>query len=98
MALSSEEVEHIARLARLDLTAEEKKMFETEISGILSFIEILNEVDGAGIEPVNGGTLLENVMRPDEVVDGYMEKKSAPLLDVVPEKNGDLVRVKSVFE
>ncbi len=98
MALSPEEVDHIAKLARIELSVEEKKMFETELSGILSFVGILNEIDTAGIEPVNGGTLLENVMRSDEQIDAYMEKKSASLIEAVPEKNGNLVKVKSVFE
>lgn len=98
MALSREEVEHIAHLARIELNTEEKEMFETELSGILSFVETLNELDTAGIEPVNGGTLLENVMRPDEQADAYMEKKSAQLVEAVAEKNGNLVKVKSVFE
>jgi len=98
MALSPEEVEHIAKLARIELSVEEKKMFETELSGILLFVETLNEIDTAGIEPVNGGTLLKNVMRPDEQVDAYMEKKSGQLIEAVPEKNGNLVKVKSVFE
>lgn len=98
MALSREEVEHIAHLARIELNAEEKEMFETELSGILSFVETLNELDTAGIEPVNGGTLLENVMRPDEQADAYMEKKSAGLVEAVAEKKGNLIKVKSVFE
>ncbi|MDP3779480.1 MAG: Asp-tRNA(Asn)/Glu-tRNA(Gln) amidotransferase subunit GatC [bacterium] len=97
MALSSEEVEHIAKLARLELTAEEKKMFETELSGILSFVETLNEIDTAGIEPVNGGTLLKNVMRSDEQADAYMEKKSAKLVEAAAETKESLIKVKSVF-
>lgn len=97
MTLSREEVEHIAHLARIELNAEEKEMFETELSGILSFVEILNELDTAGIEPVNGGTLLENVMRPDEQADAYMEKKSAGLVEAAAEKKGNLIKVKSVF-
>lgn len=98
MILSREEVEHIAHLARIELNAEEKEMFETELSGILSFVEILNELDTAGIEPVNGGTLLENVMRLDEQTDAYMEKKSAGLVEAAAEKKGNLIKVKSVFE
>lgn len=98
MALSREEVEHIAHLARIKLTAEEKKIFEAELSGILSFVETLNELDTTDIEPVNGGTLSENVMRPDEQIDAYMEKKSAQLAEAAAETQGNLVKVKSVFE
>ena len=98
MSITLEQVEHIAHLARIALNAEEKKHFETELSGILSFVETLNELNTEGIEPVNGGTLLENVMREDEQTDGYMEKKSVQLVEAAGQTQRNLVKVKSVFE
>lgn len=95
--ITQKDVEHIASLARIDLTDAEKSMFETELSAILSFVETLNELDTEGVDPVNGGTLLENVMRSDEQIDAYMEKKSALLVEAAPETRGGLIKVKSVF-
>ena len=97
MSITQQDVEHIAHLARIELTAEEKKMFETELSGILSFVETLNELDTSNVEPVNGGTMLEDVMRDDEQSDVYMEGMSARLVEAAPEKKDNFIKVKSVF-
>ena len=96
--ITPKDVEHIAHLARIDLTHAEKNMFETEISAILSFVEKLNELNTDEVDPVNGGTLLENVMRTDEQEDVYMEKKSELLVEAAAETRGGLIKVKSVFE
>mgnify|MGYP001571884696 CR=1 FL=1 len=98
MSITPEQVEHIAHLARIALSTKEKKHFETELSGILSFVEMLNNLNTDGIEPVNGGTLLENVMRPDEQIDASMEKKSGQLREAAGQIQRNLVKVKSVFE
>ena len=98
MSITQQDVEHIANLARIELTAEEKKMFEAELSGILAFVETLNELDTGNVEPVTGGTLLRNVMREDEQTDDYMEGMSARLTEAAPEKKDGFVKVKSVFE
>lgn len=95
--ITRKDVEHIASLARIDLTDAEKSMFETELSAILAFVEKLNELNTDEVEPVNGGTLLENVMRTDEQEDAYMEKKSAQLIGAAPETERNLIKVKSVF-
>ena len=96
--ITQKDVEYIANLARIDLTDAEKSMFETELSGILLFVERLNELNTEGIKPVNGGILLEHVMREDEQTDAYMEKKSAILMEAATETKDNYVKVKSVFE
>ena len=98
MSITQKEVEHIAELARIELSAEEKKHFETELSGILAFVEKLNEADTSGVEPINGGTMLMNIMRLDSEEEAVLEGKSAHLMDAVPEKRDNFARVKSVFE
>ena len=97
MSITNKDVEHIANLARIELDAQEKKMFETELSGILSFVETLNELDTSNVEPVTGGTLLQNVMRDDEQSDIYMEGASARLVEAAREKKDGFIKVKSVF-
>lgn len=98
MSITPEQIEHIAHLARIELDGETKKNLERDLPGILSFVETLNELDTQNIEPVNGGTLLTNVMRSDEQIDDYMEKKSAQLMEAAAQKKGNLIKVKSVFE
>ena len=98
MSITQQDVEHIAHLARIELNPQEKKMFETELSAILSFVETLNEIDTDNIEPVTGGTLLKNIMRDDEQKDIYMEGKSAQLIEAAPDTKNNFIKVKSVFE
>ena len=98
MSITQKDVEHIADLARIELNAEEKKMFEAELSGILTFVETLNQLDTSKVEPVTGGTMLNNVMRDDEQIDSYMEGSSAQLVEAAPDTNNGFIKVKSVFE
>lgn len=67
MALTIEEVEHVAGLARLGLTEEEKVRLRDQLSGILDHIAVLNQVDTSAIPPTAQVIPLENVMRPDVV-------------------------------
>ena len=97
MSITQKDVDHIADLARIELNTEEKKMFETELSAILSFVETLNEIDTDNIKPVIGGTLLKNIMREDEQKDAYLEQKSATLMEAAPDTKDGFVKVKSVF-
>lgn len=62
--LSLEEVEHIARLARLGLSPAEKEMFRHQLSAILDYAGKLNELDTSGVPA--SALPLRNVMRPDE--------------------------------
>ncbi len=98
MSITSEQIEHIAHLSRIELDAETKKNLERDLPGILSFVETLNELNTDNVDLVNGGTLLKNVMRSDEQEDAYMEGKSASLMEAAPETKEDLIKVKSVFE
>ena len=65
MKISKEEIEHIALLARLSLSEEEKELFGTQLSSILDYMEKLNELDTKNIEPTSHVLSLNNVMRDD---------------------------------
>ena len=64
--LSSEEVEKVAKLARLQLTKKEVEKFKGQLSAVVTFVEELNEVDTKDTEPTNQTTGLVNVSREDE--------------------------------
>lgn len=98
MSVSKKDVQHIARLARIELTPEEEQKFAGDLSAVLEFVEKLKEVDTKNVEPLTGGTTLENTMRQDEQVDKILERKSAELMGAVPEKKDKWVKVKAVFE
>jgi aspartyl-tRNA(Asn)/glutamyl-tRNA(Gln) amidotransferase subunit C len=67
MRITKEEVEHVAKLARLDITAAEKDAFAQQLSAILSYVDQLKGVDTTDVEPT--ATVLDqtNVMRDDIV-------------------------------
>jgi aspartyl-tRNA(Asn)/glutamyl-tRNA(Gln) amidotransferase subunit C len=67
MPFSREQVLKTAKLARLELTSEEVDAFATQLGHIVSYIEQLDEVDTADIEPMVHGAGVTNVFRPDEV-------------------------------
>ena len=65
MKISKEEVEHVAKLARLEFTEAEKEAFSKQLSAILTYVEQLRTLDTEGVEPT--ATVLEqtNVFRED---------------------------------
>ena len=68
MSLSRAEVEHVAKLARLELSEEELALFEEQLSKILDHAQIVTGLDTEGVNPTFSTMPLENVFRPDEVV------------------------------
>ncbi|MFH1173402.1 MAG: Asp-tRNA(Asn)/Glu-tRNA(Gln) amidotransferase subunit GatC [bacterium] len=67
MALSIEEVEHIAELARLGLSSKEKEALKEELASILNWVSKLQEVNTSKVEPIAQITGLVNAWREDEV-------------------------------
>jgi len=65
LALTIKEVEHVALLARLKLTAEEKSTYAEQLSSILEFFETLNGLPTDGVEPLAHVLPVYNVMRDD---------------------------------
>jgi aspartyl-tRNA(Asn)/glutamyl-tRNA(Gln) amidotransferase subunit C len=66
MKLTREEVEHIAELARLALSEEEKMLYQEQLSAILGYFERLRELDTEAIPPTATVLPLRSVMRDDE--------------------------------
>jgi aspartyl-tRNA(Asn)/glutamyl-tRNA(Gln) amidotransferase subunit C len=66
MTISSKEVEHIARLARLQLSTEEITKYQAELSSILEYIEQLKQVDTSGIDLTAHYTSNEETSREDK--------------------------------
>ena len=90
MAISREQVLHVARLARLDLGEEEVARLQTELSAILEAVSKVSELDLDDVPPTSHPLDLVNVLRPDE------PQPSLPLEDVfanAPEREGDAFRV-----
>lgn len=59
------DIDHVAKLANLPLTSQEKKTFEKQLTDVLSYISKLNELDTTRVEPIGHITGLENIGRQD---------------------------------
>lgn len=70
MKVDDATVRHIARLARIRVSDAEAKTLEGELTGILQWVEQLNEVDTDGVVPMTCVTEMKLKMRDDEVSDG----------------------------
>lgn len=64
--IDREQVLHVARLARLELTAEEIEAISSELSGILEHVDRISALDLAGVDPTAHVVDLVNVLRPDQ--------------------------------
>ena len=95
MALTIEEVEHIAKLARLELGAKQKELYRKQLSHILEYIAKLRQLDTAAVEPTAGGALTRMELRPDEQAPGL---STADLLERAPEVEDNQFKIPPVFE
>jgi aspartyl-tRNA(Asn)/glutamyl-tRNA(Gln) amidotransferase subunit C len=95
MDLTIAQVEHIAALARLGLTEEEKAQFAEQLSAILEYAAILLQVDTSAIPPTATVLPLRSVMREDAVT------PSMPVEDVLanaPAAEADYFRVQAILD
>lgn len=75
MSLTIEEVEHIALLARLQLSEEEKKRYQQQLSSILEHVAQLQELDTSGVTPLTSVLSEKMVTREDKAEDSLLPEK-----------------------
>ena len=95
MALTTEEVQHIAKLARLELTAEQQEHYREQLSAILDYIAKLRTLDTTDVPPTAGGGLTQMVLRRDE---SRPSLATDALLANAPETEDDQFKIPPVFE
>ncbi|MFH0779755.1 MAG: Asp-tRNA(Asn)/Glu-tRNA(Gln) amidotransferase subunit GatC [Parcubacteria group bacterium] len=94
MAIPQEQIEHLARLARLEITAEEKKKYSKQISLILDYFKKLRELKTDNVEPLTHVVDLKNVTREDKAKKIFSADKA---LAEAPELEKRQIKVKNVF-
>lgn len=92
--ITKTEVEKVAKLARIEITEQEKEKFAKQLTGILDYVNQLSEVNTENVLPNSQVTELNNVMRADEV---KPYKNSAGLVEKAPESRDGQVKVKSIL-
>jgi aspartyl-tRNA(Asn)/glutamyl-tRNA(Gln) amidotransferase subunit C len=95
MSISREEVEHVAYLARLGLTEEEKNLFQGQLSDILQHVAMINQLDTGAIPPTAQVIPLQNVMRGDVAAPCYPPEE---ILANAPRVEDHYFRIPPVLE
>lgn len=84
--ITIKDVEHVAKLARLELSEAEKEKFTKQLGDVLKYVEQMNEVDTTGVTPMAHAFDVVNVMREDEVK--YEQTKEELMANAPFEENG----------
>ena len=93
--LDSEEVRHIARLARIGMTEADIELMRGQLSNILRHFDSLQELDTDDVEPTGHSSDVETVLR-DDTAAASIRREDA--LSNAPRREGDFVRVRAVLE
>ena len=95
MKLKKEEVEYVARLARIAIGEDEKEIFSRQLSDILTYITKLNELDTSNVDPTSHVLDLSNVLRDDVVREGLSPEDA---LSNAPDSVDKVFRVPKIIE
>lgn len=97
MNIPSQEVEHIAKLARLALTEQEMDLYGNQLGQILDYIDKLKELNTENVQPTSHAiaadsakNLREDKSSPSEI--------ATPIIALAPQREGRFIKVKKVLE
>ncbi len=98
-SINKKELEHLARLARIEIGQGEEEKLLKDLGNILDHFKELQALDTADVAPMTGGTDLANVFRPDAADDGGRENTNRGAgVDAFPESKDGYLKVPPVFE
>ena len=95
MALSRDDVQNIASLARLELNEDEITIYQEQLSAILAYVERLEQLDLEAVPPTSTVLSLKNVLREDAA------EASLPVEDVLfnaPQRTGNQFKIQAVLD
>jgi aspartyl-tRNA(Asn)/glutamyl-tRNA(Gln) amidotransferase subunit C len=95
MEISQDDVAHVAKLARLEVSEDEKVVFARQLSAILTHIDHLKRLDTAGVEPTATVLPSDNVFREDEVRPSLTPEQA---LSNAPDQEDGFFRVPRILE
>ena len=93
MKISAKDVEHVALLGRLELSAEEKKKYTDQLNDILEYAEKLKELDTENVPPTAHALSINNVFREDIARPGLDVEKA---LQNAPSREGEFYKVPKI--
>ena len=89
------DIEKVARLARLELSEEERVTFGNQLEQILTYMEQLNRLDTTGVEPTSHAIPIHNVFREDEVKPSFPQEE---VLGLAPDDEDGHFKVPRIIE
>ncbi|MHA6532947.1 Asp-tRNA(Asn)/Glu-tRNA(Gln) amidotransferase subunit GatC [Paenibacillus sp. BAC0078] len=95
MSITVKDVQHVAKLARLQLSPEEEATFTEQMNAILQYAEKLNELDTENVKPTTHVLQVSNVMRDDVVKESLSQEE---VLLNAPEAEDGHFKVPAVLE
>lgn len=95
MSITVKDVQHVAKLARLQLSPEEEATFTEQMNAILQYAEKLNELDTENVKPTTHVLQVSNVMREDVVKESLSQEEA--LLNAPEDEDGHF-KVPAVLE
>lgn len=91
--ITVKDVEHVAKLARLELSEEEKEKYTKQLGDVLKYVDAMNEVDTSSVEPMAHAIDFVNVMREDKV---FYEQTKEELMKNAPYEEDGFFRVPKI--
>ena len=91
--ITIKDVEHVAKLARLELTDDEKELYTKQLGDVLKYVDQMNEVDTSDIKPMTQVIDFYNVMREDKVV---QEISKEDLMANAPDEENGFFKVPKI--
>jgi len=95
MPISKDDVKYIANLARLGLSEAEVEHFQTQLEGILGYIDKLKKLDVTQVKPMAHAADIKNVYRADIVKASLSPEK---ILKIAPVRDGNFFKVPKIIE
>jgi len=93
--IDKKEVEYVAKLAKIDITQEQKEFLGRQLSKILDYIDKLKELDVEGVEPMRELHAARDIFRQDKVKPSMLEEN---ILKNSPLREGDYFKIPKVIE
>ena len=93
--IDRQQVRKVAKLARLDLTEAEIEEFTGQLGAILAYVEKMNELDTAAVQPLAHCLPIHNVFRADEVRESLGTEQT---LTNAPQRDGPFFKVPKILE
>ncbi|OGZ71154.1 MAG: hypothetical protein A2904_00855 [Candidatus Staskawiczbacteria bacterium RIFCSPLOWO2_01_FULL_33_9] len=95
--ISKEEVKHIAKLARLELTIEETEKMQKDLSAILDYFDLLKKADTSKLKKQPDFTkVTASEVRKDEFIDSN-NNLARKIIEAFPDKKDDYIKVKNIL-